>query len=725
MNHHVPGQSLTPQASLHHILFIQNLDQSWIQRLDPTSYAISQDRDGNLTLAPHLREADPSPPPEALLLRLPVPAPQRYAFRLLDHHYHGEPHSPPFLVNGQPHSCHDLVHGDLVQLGQGVSFRYYTLPSSLDLATLQDLLQLSNGEHWYETCLNIFNSFSSGSAHLSAPSLQAGLNHLALLTEFTPELIIELDAQGNLLYLNASAWKQFPDLLEQGHSHPLFSGLQLQEGHQASQEITLAQKRFFRTPQWDPVYRRLRLFIQPCPETPLPSHSGELETCPDSVLPSPPPASDPSAPRETPAYDYLTHLPERGAVESYLQAQLAQNQESLIAVCLLDFDGFTRINEVFGYREGDQILQALSVKLKEVLSENTFCGRWAGDEFMIILSASTLEQIHQVAQTVIARFQSQVVVEQHETYVTASIGIALAPEQGEETAALIEKAYTALRQAKHQGKQCYQIYSPEIVMETPNRWQEELKFALEREQLSVHYQPIINPQTGRILSLEALLRWQHHQYGFIDPAQFIPLAEETGVIFAMGEWILRTVCLQHQRWQRMGLPKLSIAINFSSRQLQQPELRSKISQIIEQTEFESPYLMIEVKEETLVEDLTHAPRIFWELVELGLRFCVDNFGQENSSFSRLQQLPIASLKTDRSLVEKILSEEEALRVLEAILKLSKSLKLQLVIKGVETKEQLALLRELQAQAVQGDFIYGAMPSFQMTQILQKHFQHTV
>jgi len=310
------------------------------------------------------------------------------------------------------------------------------------------------------------------------------------------------------------------------------------------------------------------------------------------------------------------------------------------------------------------------------------------------------------------------------------MGISLAPQQGEEAAPLIEKAYTALRQAKHQGKQCYQLYSPEITMETPNPWQEELKFALERDQLSVHYQPIVNPQTGRILSLEALLRWQHPQYGFIDPAQFIPLAEETGLIFAMGEWILRTVCLQHQRWQRMGLPKLPIAINFSSRQLQQPELRAKISQILEQTELESRYLMIEVKEETLVEDLTHAPRIFWELVELGLRFCVDNFGQGSSSFSRLQQLPIASLKTDRSLVENLLNEnheneEGAARVLEAILKLSKSLKLQLVVKGVENKEQLALLRELQAQAVQGDFIYGAMPSFQITQILQKHFQHAV
>lgn len=722
MNYQVSGRSLPPQGSLHHILFIQNLDQSLIQRLDPTSYALRQDRDGNLTLAPPLIEPDPSHSPKALLLRLPVPAPQRYAFRLLDNHCESEPQSPPFLVNGHPGSCHDLVHGDLVQLAQGVSFRYYTIPSSLDLATLQDLLQLSNGEHWYETCLNIFNSFSTASADLTASTLQASLNHLALLTEFTPELIIELDFQGNLLYLNATAWKQFPDLLEQGQSHPLFSGLQLNEARLAPQEIILAQKRFFRTPQWDPVHRRLRIFVRPSPETPLCSHSGELETRPEPVLPAPTSASDP------PPYDYLTHLPERGALESYLKAQLAQKREDLIAVCLLDFDGFTRINEVFGYREGDQILQSLSARLKEVLSENTFFGRWAGDEFMIILSVSTLEQIHQVAQTVIARFQSQVVVEQHETYVTASMGISLAPQQGEEAAPLIEKAYTALRQAKHQGKQCYQLYSPEIAMETPNPWQEELKFALERDQLSVHYQPIVNPQTGRILSLEALLRWQHPQYGFIDPAQFIPLAEETGLIFAMGEWILRTVCLQHQRWQRMGLPKLSIAINFSSRQLQQPELRAKISQILEQTELESRYLMIEVKEEMLVEDLTHAPRIFWELVELGLRFCVDNFGQGSSSFSRLQQLPIASLKTDRSLVENLLNEnheneEGAVRVLEAILKLSKSLKLQLVLKGVENKEQLALLRELQAQAVQGDFIYGAMPSFQITQILQKHFQH--
>ncbi|NBD34325.1 MAG: EAL domain-containing protein [Cyanobacteria bacterium] len=738
MNHYVQNQNFASQESINHILFVQNLDNSFIKLLKNTSYSISQDIHGNLAIDQNIIEhrvvnQDYNPHQQAILLRIPVQSLKRYTFKIIEKRLSLEQQPNQLLVNGNPCSSHDLIHGDLVQLGNGLSIRYYTIPGTLDITTLQDLLQLSNGENWYETCLNIFNSFSASLPELASETINIGLSHLALIPDFSPELIIELGSDGELLYANATAFKQFPELLEQGKTHPLLSGIKIDWSLLSTQEITVKGDIFLRTIHCDRINKLIRVFARPLNQPSLklkPSESAHLEEKVNQTLAQSLPNSIDleyciDCHRFQSTYDYLTKLPERSSAEVYLQTELFKESNKIVAFYLLDLDGFTHINEAFGYREGDQTLQALATRLKGALKENTFIGRWSGDEFVVILSASHLEHIHEIAQTLIDTFQSNIIVKQHEICVTTSIGIALAPQNAKDANTLIEKAYTALRQAKNKGKQCYQLYTDHASAKPEENLKEELKYALERDQLSIHYQPVVNPQTGSILSLEALLRWQHPQLGFIDPTKFIPLAEETGLIFSLGQWGLQTICLQYNRWQKMGLPKIPISINFSSRQLQQPDLRQKISQVLEKTQFKSHELIIEVNDSTIIEDLTHAPSLFWELCELGIRFSVDNFGGGHSSFSSLQKLPIYSLKTDPALIENILQEEAALRVLEAILTFSKSLKLQLVVKGVELKEQLGILRQLQCQAVQGDFLYAAMPSFQMTQVLQKHFQHTV
>jgi EAL domain-containing protein (putative c-di-GMP-specific phosphodiesterase class I) len=344
---------------------------------------------------------------------------------------------------------------------------------------------------------------------------------------------------------------------------------------------------------------------------------------------------------------------------------------------------------------------------------------------MIICSQLDFNEIDQFCQNIIDTFQENLVINQYEICVTASMGVSFSTADSTDIETLINNSYLALRKAKTNGKQSYQFYRKDMATESHNNLKADLKEAIEKDQFSVHYQPVINPQTGRIISLEALLRWQHPELGIIKPATFIPLAEQTGLIFSLGEFILNTVCLQHRDWQKIGIPKIPVSINFSPQQLKQLNLREKISQIFEDTGFDSHNLIIEIEESTITDDLGYAPSIFWELCELGIKFSVDNFGNRDSSFSHIQNFPFYYLKTDPSLIQTIANEQSTLRVLEALLTFSKNLKLQLVVKGVENKEQLGLLRELQCQAVQGNFIYSAMPAFQMTQVLQKHFQYSM
>jgi len=711
-------KSLHLDEPINHILFVKHLDYGEIKLLQETSYLVTLDVNGNLLI-----DSEFIPDYKAVLFRVPIHSLKRYAFRVVAKSSTLEKTQHPFYVNGQSCQFHDLVHGDVIQFGYGLSIRYYTLPATLDINTLQDLLKVSNGENWYETCLNIFNSFSPSLPKIKGDTVTKELAHLALLSEFSPEYIINFSLSGQLFYINLTALKEFPDLREQGLYHPLFQNISLQNCSECTEEITFQGYRILRTVQLDQASGMACLFARLLPnqDTSRPERIFKQV----SSLTSKHQQLTAKVPVNLTRYDDLTNLPNRASITAYLEEILAKRRNNIIAVYLLDLNNFTYINEAFGYFEGDRILNELVERLKRALDENDFLGRWEGDQFVAIVSHDHFQFIQTTAQRIIDSLKENIYVKQQETYITSSIGIALSPHDGQEVQTLIEKAYVALRKAKRSGKQRYQFFPNQSNIEPQPDLKEELKFALERDQLSIHYQPILNPQTGSILSIEGLLRWHHPQWGFIDPRKFLPVAEETGLIEAIGHWVLRTSCRQQKRWQEMGLPKIPISINFSSRQLRETNLRQKILQICDDTGFDCNYLIIEVNESVLIEDLSHTPSVFWEVHELGIHFCVDDFGNDSSSFSRLHKLPINQVKTDPSLIADLRSQEGSQDVLEAMLTLSKALKLQLVLKGVECKEQLGLLRELHCQAVQGSFVYAPMPDFQLTQILQKYFQYVL
>lgn len=706
MIHTSLGQDSSFNQSIKHILLVQDLEKNCIKTLNQYTYSIHKDQNQNLIINEGIDQTA-----EATLLRIPLKNNDDYRFRIVSHH--SESHRKTFIVNGQYRYWHNMNHSDFIKFGNNTSIQYYTIPDTLDIETLQELLQLSNGENWYETCLSLFKSFSSLLPASSEKNLENGLNHLALLTDSSPELIIELTLDYDLVYINSTALKHFPDLLDYGKSHPLLVGIEQfftnDKTTSHTQTINARNDLYLRTCKFNKSTNTVLVFARNIFLT--------EEKLNQNVFPLIPGYQN--------NYNYITHLPNRALAESYLQQQLINQGDQLIIVFLIDLDGFKHINDTFGYFEGDRVLKLLSERLQTILTEEHFLAHWGGDEFMIICSQLDFNEIDQFCQNIIDTFQKNLVINQYEICVTASMGVSFSTADKTDIETLINNSYLALRKAKTNGKQSYQFYRKDMATESHNNLKADLKEAIEKDQFSVHYQPVINPQTGRIISLEALLRWQHPELGIIKPATFIPLAEQTGLIFSLGEFILNTVCLQHRDWQKIGIPKIPVSINFSPQQLKQLNLREKISQIFEDTGFDSHNLIIEIEESTITDDLGYAPSIFWELCELGIKFSVDNFGNRDSSFSHIQNFPFYYLKTDPSLIQTIANEQSTLRVLEALLTFSKNLKLQLVVKGVENKEQLGLLRELQCQAVQGNFIYSAMPPFQMTQVLQKHFQYSM
>jgi len=702
------GQDSNVDQSIKHILLVQDLGKNCIIVLHQYTYSVYKDESKNLIINEGIDQEA-----EAILLRIPLQNNHDYRFRIIAHNANLDNNQKPFIVNGQYCYWRNMTHGDLIQFGNGTSVQYYTIPDTLDIKTLQELLQLSNGENWYETCLNIFKSFSSSLSDLSQEQLEIGLNHIALLIDSSPELIIETTVDNELIYINSTALKQLPDLLDYGTSHPLLLGIeQLLQNNQVTfdtQQISVRNQIYLRTCQFNENTKTIRVFARYIEDSEGQSHQNRSQILSEIQQ----------------SYHYVTYLPGRALAETYLKEQLINNKNQNTVIFLLDLDGFKHINDTFGYFEGDRILKILSERLRSVLNQNQFLAHWGGDEFMIISSQADLKGVDQFSQKIIDIFKENVIIKKHETCVTTSMGISISSLNNNDIEPLIESAYIALRRAKTKGKQCYQFYQTDMATDSNVKLKTDLKDALEKDQLSVHYQPVINPQTGKIISLEALLRWQHPELGFIKPEIFIPLAEQTGLIGSLEEWLLETVCSQHNHWQTIGIPKIPISMNVSPKQLQQPNLRDKMSQIFKDTGFDSHYLMIEIEESTISDDLGYSPSIFWELSELGIKFLVDNFGSYNASFSHIQNFPFYNLKTDPSLIETILTEQSSLTILEAILAFSKSLKLQLIIKGVESKEQLGLLREHQFQGVQGNFIYSAMPAFQMTQVLQKCFQYSM
>ena len=421
-------------------------------------------------------------------------------------------------------------------------------------------------------------------------------------------------------------------------------------------------------------------------------------------------------------HDLLTDLPNRTLYNEQLSLAIpnATRQGKSLAVMFLDLDRFKNINDTLGHTVGDELLKSVAQRLKHSLRAGDIVARWGGDEFTVLLSQiEEIEDATRTAERILQSLDEVFHLDGHDFYVTSSIGIALLNEDSYDAETLIKNADTALYYAKEQGRNQYQFYTPALSAQAPERLslEKRLRQALEREEFSLHYQPRVDVATGEITGMEALLRWQSPDMGAVSPGIFIPVAEESGLILPIGEWALRTACIQNKAWQEAGLPAICVAVNLSPLQFRQPQLVETVARILQETGLESRYLELEITETTAIQDIEFTRTVLQKLDRMGVRLAIDDFGTGHSSLSRLQLLPLHNLKIDRSFIRDLTNDKKVSHIVTAIVTLGQSLGLSIIAEGVEKEEELEFLRSINCESVQGFLFYRPLPVEGATEIL--------
>ncbi|GAB4227190.1 MAG: EAL domain-containing protein [Elainellaceae cyanobacterium] len=426
-------------------------------------------------------------------------------------------------------------------------------------------------------------------------------------------------------------------------------------------------------------------------------------------------------------HDQLTELPNRQLFHQRLTLALAhiRQHEEMLAVMFLNLDRFKLINDTLGYAVGDRVLQQVAQRIAKCLKPTDTIARWGGDEFILILPhLHSAEDITKVAQCILKSFEACFELEQQELHITASIGIALAPYDGEDGETLLKNAGAAMYHVKQRGRNGFQIYASDMDIQTFDQLilVNDLYKALERSEFLLHYQPQVNLQTGEIVALEALVRWQHPQRGLVPPNQFIAIAEETGQINAIGGWVLQSACAQNRAWQRAGLPPVRVAVNLSGRQFQ-PNLTRLITQVLSDTGLEPQYLEIEITETIAMQDLALTISLLKELQEIGVYISIDDFGTGYSSLAMLKQFPLHTLKIDREFIKDLSTSSRDAAVIQSIVALGHSLNLEVVAEGVETLEQWNFLQSIRCNAMQGYFLSKPLSVEAISPFISRRFKN--
>lgn len=411
-------------------------------------------------------------------------------------------------------------------------------------------------------------------------------------------------------------------------------------------------------------------------------------------------------------HDQLTGLKNRKSLMKDLDAAIASAREkhSKIALLYIDLDRFKLINDTIGHIQGDLLLKQVGSRLKSVEGENYKVYRVGGDEFVVVLSHTSQKEVLNFAARIFSSFKDSVLIGQHDCFITPSIGISMFPFDGEDSGTLMKKADGALSQVKQRGKAHYQFYSADFNKNSSNlvMIERHLRRAIERNELLLYFQPQFDLRSGKITSFEALLRWNSPVLGFVSPADFIPVAEDTGLIIPIGEWVLEEVCKVIVEWERKGYTALKVAVNLSPKQFLQPNLCSKIDHLLKKYRVRTECLGIEITEGAM-QDTGEALEILKCLKKLGISISIDDFGTGYSSLSYIKQFPLDTLKIDQSFIRDVLSDKKDAAITSTIIHLAHSLGLEVIAEGVETEEQAEFLKNADCEKAQGFWYSRAIP----------------
>ena len=424
-------------------------------------------------------------------------------------------------------------------------------------------------------------------------------------------------------------------------------------------------------------------------------------------------------------HDSLTRLPNRVLFQEKCRVAIlrARRRATTLGVLFIDLDHFKTINDSLGYAAGDLLLTAVAARLRGPLHELDTLARVGADEYAVLMEdIGSGSDLAAVAQSLLDTLSKPFPVSGQKIYVSASIGISCYPQDGQDDQTLLKNADAAMHCVKEQGRSGYGFFSAELnalALETLTL-KNHLREALDRHEFLLNYQPRIDIASGRICGVEALIRWRHPELGLVPPTKFIPIAEQAGMIDAIGEWVLRTGCAQRKAWLDRGLPRFRIAINLSARQLRQPDLGERIVAILGETGLDANSLELEITESVIMDDPAKAVCLLRELRSMGITVSLDDFGTEYSSLGYLKQFPLDYMKVDQSFVRGIPFDRDDVAITKAIVTLARNLGLKVIAEGVESEEQLAFFQDQGCEEIQGFLFSGPLAADDMEALLRQH-----
>ena len=425
-------------------------------------------------------------------------------------------------------------------------------------------------------------------------------------------------------------------------------------------------------------------------------------------------------------HDALTDLPNQVLFKDRLKQAIAYSRRSdqMHAVLLLNLDRFRTVNDSLGYTAGDRLLQSVAQRLTSCVRESDTVARFGSDEFAILLTQiSRAQDAANAARAIKEVLDQAFLYDDQELFVSTSVGISLYPHDDRDTSGLLKSASAALDRAKEQGGNNYQFYTSggttralkQLVLES------NLRGALEREEFVVHYQPQVRLPDFHLVGMEALVRWQHPSLGVLYPSEFVPVAEDSGLIIALGDWVMRTACSQNMEWQDKGLAPMCLSVNFSARQFQQPTFIASVAEILKETNLDPRWLELELTESSIMKEPEQAIEKLHELKLMGIKVAIDDFGTGYSSLNYLKRFPIDTLKIDKTFVADVCKDPHDTAIVRAIITLGHALDLTVIAEGVETQEQLQYLSSLGCDVVQG-FLFSkslSAPAFEELLVEQR------